>query len=250
MAATYPDLAGLRVVVTGAGGGVGSAVVDRFLAHDAVVFATDKTMESLERPHVQGRSYRPLAADLASAEEVHGLVAKVENDGGPIDILVNAAAKFSGHELSALSVEHFDSVLAVNLRAPVMLAKGFISGMKSKRHGAIVNVASVAVRTGGSRDLLAYASSKGGLVVATKALARWGAPYGVRANAVLPAAIATPMLYQNFDDAQLSQVVSAIPLGRLSQASEVAAAVLFLASDEASYITGVCLDINGGWVMS
>src|SRR5690606_127908 len=99
------------------------------------------------------------------------------------------------------------------------------------------------------RDILSYAASKGGLVVATKSLAKIGAPQGVRVNAVLPAAIDTPMLRDGFTAEEVARVVAGIPLGRLSSPDEVAAAVLFLASAEASYITGACLDVNGGWVM-
>lgn len=246
--AIYPDLRGRRVVITGAAGGVGAAAVARFIAQGASVYATDVTAAGLARLP-DGEGLRRMAVDLSTVEACRRLVSDVEKDGGPIDILVNNAAMFVGQPFETLPPETLDAALAVNLRAPVLLAQGFFAGMAKRQGAAIVNVASVAVRTGGARDVLAYAASKGGLVVATKSLARLGAPHGVRANAVLPAAIDTPMLRDGFSSKEIAAVVSAIPLARLASADEIAAAIVFLSSAEASYITGACLDVNGGWIM-
>lgn len=244
MTARYSELAGRRVLVTGAGSGVGLALVERLLDQEAIVYATDRATAAL----APRSGLQVIEVDLSETASWTAILRQVEAEGG-LDVLVNNAAAFVGVGFEALTPEQFDYAIAVNLRAAVFLAQGCLRGMAARGGGAIVNVASVAVRTGGARDVLAYAASKGGLVTATKTLAKLAAPQRIRVNAVLPAAIDTPMLRRGFSEEEIARVVAAVPLGRLSQPAEIAAAVLWLASDEASYVTGACLDVNGGWVM-
>lgn len=165
-------------------------------------------------------------------------------------MLVNNAALIGRAPLEDITPTLFDQVIAVNLRAPLFLSRAALSVMRPNRHGRIINIASMAARTGGTSDVYIYGASKAGLVRITRALAKLAAPENVRINAVLPSNIEAPMLRGVFPQAVLDQVVSQIPLGRTAEPAEVAELVLWLASDASSYVTGASWDINGGWYMS
>jgi 3-oxoacyl-[acyl-carrier protein] reductase len=250
----YPEQSGRVVLVTGASGGVGRAVSKAFAAEGALVALCDvdgtgltETGDLLE---VAGSGYMLIETDLGDPIAAENVVDEVIDSCGRLDILVNNAALLEPTPLDEVTALQFDRVIAVNLRAPFLLARAAMPHMRSAKFGRIINVASVAVRTGGSADVFPYVASKGGLVALTKALARAGAADGILVNAVLPAAIDTPMLAHGFSDTTIADVITRIPLGRLSAPDEVASVIAWLASDAASYVTGASIDVNGGWVMT
>jgi 3-oxoacyl-[acyl-carrier protein] reductase len=191
-----------------------------------------------------------LAADLREPAACEALVDTAADHFGQIDVLVNNAAVLHRMPVEQVTPEVFDEVMAVNLRAPFFLARAALRHMRPAGWGRIINIASVAARTGGASDVFPYAASKGGLVALTKSLAKLAAGDGVLVNAVLPAGIDTSMITEGFSAEAIEAIVRQIPLGRLSPPSEMAGIVLWLASDAAGYVTGASFDVNGGWVMT
>lgn len=250
----YAGLPGRVALITGATGGLGVALARRFLANGSNVALSDQGIDSLEmlRNDAIGAnaavSISIHRTDLSGASSYDELVGEVIEAHGSLNILVNNAALLSRSSLENLTLDEFDQIIAVNLRAPLFLAKAAIPVIRRSGHGSIVNVASMAGRTGGARDAFAYAASKGGLLAVTKSLARAAAQFGIRVNAILPANIDSAMMSDLSAEA-LAELCEGIPLGRLASASEVAELVLWLASDSASYVTGGQYDIAGGWSM-
>ncbi len=191
---------------------------------------------------------RVLRADLASPAAIERLVAEV----GRVDVLVNNAAILIEKPIEAVTLDDFDRTIAVNLRAPFLLSRAFGQGMCERGWGRIVNIASIAARTGAVSQAAVYAATKAGLVALTKNFARNYGPAGVTVNAVAPGAIDTPMTAgQGVVTPGFREAISAqLPLRRFGDAAELAAVVDFLASDGASFVTGATIDVNGGWFMA
>ena len=228
-------------LVTGSAQGIGLATAEALAAAGVEVIGVDI------REQPAGSVARAIHADLADPAAIERLVA----EAGPVDILVNNAAVLIERSIDELTVDDWDLTMAVNLRAPFLLSRGFGGGMRERRWGRIINIASIAARTGGMTAAAAYAASKGGLVTLTRHFARNYGPDGVTVNAIAPAGIMTPMAdaqeraHPGSRDAFLQQFA----LRRHAQPSEVASVVAFLASDAAGYMTGATLDVNGGWFM-
>jgi NAD(P)-dependent dehydrogenase (short-subunit alcohol dehydrogenase family) len=249
----YAGLAGRTALVTGAGRGLGRVVVLRLLEHGSSVVAVDIDADALSTLASEAgaqASIRVLTTDLGDAAAAEALVPSTVEAFGGIDVLVNNAAILTRKPLEDVTIEDFDRVIAVNLRAPFLLARAALGEMRRQRWGRIINISSIAARTGGSSNIYPYVASKGGLIALTKALAKSAAPDNVLVSAVLPAGMDTPMVTQGFDPATIEQIKSQIPIGRLSRPEEIAEAVLWLASEASSYVTGACFDINGGWAMT
>jgi 3-oxoacyl-[acyl-carrier protein] reductase len=240
------------VIVTGAAGGLGAALAAGFAAQGARLALCDVDGDALRRVLdglPEGESFA-VPADLRSVAACEDLVGAAAARFGGVDVLVNNAAVLRRMPIDEVTPEVFDEVVAVNLRAPFFLARAAWKHMRAAGGGRIINVASVAARTGGASDVFPYAASKGGMVTLTKSLAKLTAPDNVLVNAVLPAAIDTGMLTGGFDPDAIGEIAARIPLGRLSPPSEMAGIVLWLASDAASFVTGASFDVNGGWVMT
>jgi NAD(P)-dependent dehydrogenase (short-subunit alcohol dehydrogenase family) len=250
---SYPDLDGRIAIVTGATGGVGREVCSLLVRQGTRVVATDTSEDRLRelQADLEGQgTVEWVTADLRQPEACESIYARVATVGDGVDLLINNAAMFASQTLEQLTAAGFDAVMAVNARAPILLARLVVPSMIERGGGSIVNVASVAVRTGGATDVLSYTASKGALVAATKSIAKAVARYRIRVNAVLPAAIDTDMLHRGFSKQEIEEITTQVPLGRLSSPREIAAAIGWLCSNESSYVTGASIDVNGGWAMA
>lgn len=226
-------------LVTGAAGALGRALCERLSEQDIVVVGVDIAA-------VDGLACdRAFVADLADAGACQRLLEEV----GRVDVLVNNAAVLVHKKIEEFTVEEFDRTVAVNLRAAFLLAKGTVAGMAERRWGRIVNISSVGARTGGVSDSAVYNATKAGLISLTKNFARNYGPAAVTSNAVAPGAMDSQMIAHIPDDIKQGYIAE-IPLRRWCDPAEVAGVVAFLASDEASYVTGATIDVNGGWVMT
>jgi NAD(P)-dependent dehydrogenase (short-subunit alcohol dehydrogenase family) len=250
----YDGLDGRVALVTGAARGLGAAVSRSLLSQGCRVGMVDIDAAGLERVrHELGGSDSQVLvalADLADVKACAAAVERAEAEFGRLDILVNNAAVLRPQLLEQVTPAQFDATIAVNLRAPFFLAQAAFPIMVKGGYGRVINVSSVAVRTGGSLDCYPYVASKGGLVALTKALAQRGARDGILVNSVLPAALDTPMLAESFGAGTLEAIKARIPLGRLADPQETAEFIVWLASPASSFVTGASFDVNGGWVMS
>jgi NAD(P)-dependent dehydrogenase (short-subunit alcohol dehydrogenase family) len=250
----YEGLQDAVVLLTGATGGLGAVIARRFADHGSRLLLTDLQPDRLDdlAASLDLGSILVItkAADLADPAVCEPLVQLAIERFGRIDVLVNNAALLGRAPLEEITPMLFDRVIAVNLRAPFFLSRTAMTLMRQRQSGRIVNVASMAARTGGTSDVFVYGASKAGLLSLTRSLAKIGAPDNIRVNAILPANIESPMLRAGFPQDVLDRVLAQIPLGRTAQPVEVAELVLWLASDASSYVTGASWDINGGWFMT
>ncbi len=225
-------------LVTGSARGMGRAMAEALAASGHSVIGLDRLDQD------PGPMIRVIKADLASPEAIAALIEEI----GRVDVLVNNAAVLVEKPIEEHSIEEFDLTIAVNLRAPFLLSRGFGAGMRQRGWGRIINIASIAARTGGMSQVAAYGASKAGLVALTKNFARNYGPDGVTVNAICPAAILTPMAesQERVTPGAMAATAALIPLRRIAQPGEVASVVAFLASDGASFVTGTTIDVNGG----
>lgn len=239
-------------IVTGAAQGIGKAIAQRFLQEGAAVAINDIDLEKAEEivheAKSKGKKALSVKADVSNEKEVEEMVNRVYSNFARIDILVNNAGIIKRGSTEDHSYEDWDRVIAVNLRGTYNCSKAVIPIMKKQGCGKIVNVSSIAGKVGNIASAPSYGSSKGAINALTKSMARELAEYGICVNAVAPHAVETEMSAE-WSQEKRRQLMSQIPLKRLGRPEEVAAAVLFLASDEASFITGEILDVNGGYLM-
>ncbi len=243
-------LDGKLAVVTGAARGIGREIAIRFAKEGAAVVLVDVRIPTETEQLIQIFNPNVLSAvvDIADVEAVERLVQKVHAWKGPVDILVNNAGIITREGILDLSPQQWRKVIDVNVNGTFYMCKAFLPDMVAKRYGKIVNVTSIAGKIGDITASCAYGTSKGAVNTFTRSLARQLAEYGITVNAVAPHAIETDMSAE-WSEEKRRNVVSSIPLKRMGTSSEVAAAVLFLASDEASFITGETLNVNGGYLM-
>ena len=236
-------------IVTGGGQGIGRAICGIFAEEGAAVVVVDINESAAEETARQlnrdGHDARAVRADISVAAEISALVDGVVEEYGRVDILVNNAGLALFRSVEACTEEEWDRVMAVNLKGPFLLSKALLPTMIAQQSGAVINLASVAGKTGGVVSGAPYSVSKAGIECLTKSLARELAPHGVRVNAIAPGIIDTA-LTAHHDPA----FVDAIPLGgSKGEPRDVAEAALFLASDRSRHITGEILDVNGGLLM-
>ena len=243
------DLSGNIALITGASGGIGASIASALHASGATVVLHGTRAERLaELAGELGERTHVVTANLSIREEAAGLVdAAAEAAGAPVSILVKNAGITRDNLVMRMKDEEWDDVLNVNMTAAMMLARASLRSMMKARHGRIISVSSI-VGAIGNPGQANYAASKAGMIGFSKALAAEVASRGITVNAVAPGFIATPMT-DALGDAQQEALLGRVPMGRLGSAEEVAAAVTFLASNEASYITGSTIHVNGGMAM-
>jgi len=242
------DLSGKRALVTGASGGLGGAIVRALHARGAAVALSGTRKEALDKLAGDlGERARAFPCDLSNAAEVDALVPAVEEAFGGVDILVNNAGLTRDGLFIRMSDADWDKVLAVNLTAAFRLSRSVLRGMMKRRYGRIVSITSVVAVTGNPGQAN-YIASKAGLAGMSKSLAQEVASRGITVNCVAPGFIATAMT-DAMNDKQRESTLAKVPMGRLGSPAEIAAAVLFLASDEAAYVTGETIHVNGGMAM-
>lgn len=243
------DLSGKTAFVTGSTRGIGLAIARALYGAGAKVAVVGRDLERARTvAESLGERAAPVACDVANVAEVEAAVAAAERALGPIDILVNNAGITRDNILLRLTEDDWDAVLDANLKGAFITIRATIKGMMKRRAGRIINITSI-VGLIGNKGQANYAASKAGLVGLTKSVAKEYASRNILANCIAPGFIETDMT-RSLAEAQSAALLGQIPLGRLGQASEVAHAVAFLASPEASYITGTELHVNGGMLMS
>jgi len=240
-------------IVTGGARGIGKAIVQTFVREGAKVALVDieeiKKLEALKREtEKMGGEVITISCDITKSSDVNEMVGKVQKAFGRVDILVNNAGIIRRGTIETVTEEDWDRVIEVNLKGTFNCSKAVVEIMKQQRYGKIVNVSSIAGKMGDITSAPGYGSSKAGMDALAKTLARQLAPYGINVNAVSPHAIETEMSAE-WSAERRKGIIASIPLGRLGKPEDVAEAVLFLASDEASFITGEILDVNGGALM-
>ena len=242
------DLTGKAALVTGASGGIGGAIAKALHGAGATVGLSGTRVEPLEALAAElGDRAHVLPCNLGDAEAVDGLPKAAAAAMGSLDILVNNAGITRDNLFMRMSDEEWAGVLDVNLTAAMRLCRASLRGMMKARWGRIVNITSVVGATGNPGQGN-YAAAKAGLVGMSKSLAYEVASRGITVNAVAPGCIATAMTDKLNDD-QKGKILTQIPAGRMGDADEIAAAVLYLASPEAAYVTGSTLHVNGGMAM-
>jgi len=271
------SLEGKVAIVTGAAGerGAGRAIALAFAEAGADVAVCDNVVDVYDRnlgARVEeikklGRRSLAIQVDISKKSEVDNMVKRVEDELGPVDILVNNAGIYRGGTVLEMDEESLDIVMDVNLKGTFLCCKAVIKGMMERKSGNIINFSSInalSAPAGSTAGRSIYAASKAGVILITRALALELGKHNIRANVIAPGAIETdmglhnrygmgdterPAVLDNPDRSMFGDVLrDIIPIGRAAEASELASAVLFLASDAASYITGQTLVVDGGWM--
>jgi len=237
-------------LITGSGRGIGEAIAVKFAQSGADLVLCDVDLASVVKVAEKARTFGikaiPVQVDISNWEDVQRMRETVLNEFGKLDILVNnSGVTQSGFiQVYDLSEEEWNKMMNVNLKGTFFCCKAFVKAMMEQGGGAIVNLGSIAGKEG-NPGLSAYSASKAGVMCFTQTLAKEVASYNVRVNSVAPALTKTPML-DSASEEELRFLAVQIPLGRLGKPEEIAAVVEFLASDDASFVTGQCYNVTGG----
>ncbi len=242
------DLTGKRALVTGASGGIGREIAKALAGAGAKVALSGTRVAALEETKAMiGGDHPILQCNLSDLAAVDRLVPEAEAALGGLDILVNNAGVTRDNLFMRMKNEEWDEVIAINLTAPFRLSRAVLRGMMKQRWGRIINISSL-TGVAGNPGQGNYAASKAGLIGMGKVLAQEVASRGITVNAIAPGFVTTAMT-DELTDKQMEAILPKIPLGRLGTGTEIAAAAVFLASDEAGYVTGQTLNVNGGMLM-
>ncbi|WP_417665904.1 3-oxoacyl-ACP reductase FabG [Pseudidiomarina sp.] len=242
------NLEGQVALVTGASRGIGKAIAEQLVARGVKVIGTATTEKGAQAiSDYLGANGEGLALNVTDAESIAAVLKHIDSTYGQLDILVNNAGITRDNLLMRMKDDEWDSVMDTNLKSVYRLSKGVMRGMMKRRQGRIINISSV-VGTTGNPGQANYCAAKAGLAGFTKALAKEIAARGITVNCVAPGFIDTDMTKALTDD-QKQAIFANIPASRLGQPEEIAAAVVFLASPGAAYITGETIHVNGGMAM-
>jgi len=242
------DLTGKTALVTGASGGIGGAIARALHQQGATVALSGTRRDALDAlaGELPGRVH-VVPCNLADKDDVETLVPKCEEAMGKLDILVANAGVTRDNLLVQMSDQAWDEVIAVNLTATFRLTRAAVKGMMRRRYGRVIGISSVVGVTGNAGQSN-YTATKAGMIGMIKSIAQEYAKRGVTANCIAPGFIASPMT-DKLNDKQREGILGRVPAGRLGSGGDVAAAAIYLASDEAAYVTGQTLHVNGGMAM-
>ena len=242
-------------MVTGAGGGIGRATAIQLAENNANVIIADLDLKGVKKLkkfldiNCNGQ-IQAKRLDISKKDQVNRIVLEVIEEFKKIDILVNCAGiDYFGEDFLNLKEENWDHVINVNLKGTFLIGQRVMREMKKKQYGRIINIGSIAGEIGGVLSGADYAASKGGVFALTKTMAKYGAKYNITANCISPGQIDTKMV-SVWNDKERKMFIDKIPLGRFGKPEEVASAILYLASNDAAFITGAVLDVNGGILMA
>ena len=242
------DLSGRRALVTGASGGIGEYIVRHLYESGAVVTITGTRVKKLkELASELGARINVCAANLSDREEINNLVTNANSFMDGVDILVNNAGLTRDNLVLRMKDEEWDDIIDVNLTAAFQLSRAVMRSMIKQRFGRIIGISSVVGITGNPGQVN-YSAAKAGMIGMNKSLAHEVASRGVTVNSIAPGMIASPMT-DSLSETQHDSILNSIPMGRLGHGDDIASTVVFLASNEASYITGQTIHVNGGMAM-
>jgi 3-oxoacyl-[acyl-carrier protein] reductase len=243
---------GKVAIVTGSGQGMGKQVALDMSAEGAKVVISDILPELLGEVKKEiertGGTCLSLLCDVTKREQVDALVQKTVDTYGTVDILINNAGLLLPGTIEEMTDEIIDRTLDINVKGILYAIRAVTPIMKEKKYGRIVNVSSITGKNGDNTTFPVYGASKGAVITLTRSVARALGPYGVTANAIAPHAVMTKLM-SYWDDAKKKSVADKIPLKRLGTVEDMSNLMMFLASDESSFITGECININGGYYM-
>jgi 3-oxoacyl-[acyl-carrier protein] reductase len=238
-------------IVTGGGGGIGSAVVRRFAREGAKLAVVDIDPEAAKATAseltAQGSDAIPVVADVTKKPSVKKMMQNVLDRWSRIDILVNVAGGAERKPVVEMTVADWDYVVDMNLKSAFLCSQAALPAMLKQKYGKIVNISSIYGFTGNATRS-SYAAAKAGVAAFTKSLALEVVDDGINVNAVAPGRVTTPRVRNRYSDEAWAAAVAQVPMGRAGTPEEIASAVLFLAADENSYVTGQTIHINGAWL--
>ena len=243
------DLEGKKALITGASGGIGKEIAKVLIEHNAEVCISGRNHEELNALKKSlGKKCHVVTCDLSKKDEIIELIKKADEFMGYIDILVNYAGITKDNIFLRMSENEWEDVLNVNLNSTFNILKLITKGMVKRKYGRIINISSVVGVTGGAGQVN-YSASKAGLIGLTKSLSQEIATRNITVNCIAPGFIETPMT-EKLDDKRKDAILNSIPMNRIGKPKDLSSAIIFLASQESSYITGQTLHINGGLYMN
>ncbi len=244
------SLKGKLALVTGAAGVVGLALSEALAEDGLRVAMIDLDGDRLDTLAARiGALAIPVVLDVSDPEQVQAVCAEIRRAHGEVDVLVNNAGILSNNKAAETSPEEWRKLMSVNLDGTFYMSRAWLGGMRARGWGRIVNMCSLAMKTGGLTAGTAYTTSKGGMAALTFSLARESAAQGVTVNGIAPAYIRTPMVTEQLTETQRQQLLREIPVGRFCESEEIAHVARFLISPLAGFITGEIIDVNGGLLL-
>ena len=243
------DFRGKTAIVTGAAKGIGRGCAQKLADLGANVVIADMNLEmALETEKAitdQGGKARAVKVNVKSVADLENMAAFAAETFGGIDILINNAGIFHATPIEEITEQEWDNIVAINLKSVFFATQKVLPHMKEKRYGKIVNLSSLAGRNGGFANGMGYSATKAGIIGLTRGFAARLAQYGINVNAVAPGSTDTGIL-DGLTSEEIARLVEKIPLGRFGRTPEIASVITFLCSDEASFMTGAVIDVNGG----